>query len=216
MQAPLSLCTRPMESSATDEQLLRSAKSGERAALGELLLRHGGFVRERIQINPRWRSVLEPNDVMQVTYFEAFEQIRKFTGPASSFPRWLKRIADNNLRDAVQYLERAKRPPPDKRLTAPENGDGVGMLYELIEEGGVTPSRQAGTREIRALLEEEIDRLPDDYRHVIRQVFLEGRTVRDVAAAMGRTPGAVHLLRIRAVKRLGELLGSGSRFFSQH
>jgi len=205
-----------MDMNVSDEQLLRRARLGEKGALGELLLRHGPLVRERIQINPRWRSVLEPNDVMQVTYFEAFEQIRRFSGSASSFPRWLKRIADNNLRDAVQFLERAKRPQPEKRLVASETGDGVAVLYEMIEEGGVSPSKQAGTREIRALLEAEIDRLPDDYRYVIRQVFLEGRPVRDVAADMGRTPGAVHLLRIRAVKRLAESLGSGSRFFSHH
>lgn len=205
-----------MDMKVTDEKLLRRAQQGDKSALGELLMRHGPGVRERIQINPRWRSVLEPSDIMQVTYFEAFEQIRRFSGGATSFPRWLKRIADNNLRDAIQFLERAKRPQPNKRLVSPENADGVALLYEMIEEGGVSPSRQAGTREIRSLLEEEISRLPDDYQYVIRQIFLEGRGAREVAKDMGRTPGAIHLLRIRAVKRLSEALGSGSRFFSHH
>ncbi|HPF41475.1 MAG TPA: sigma-70 family RNA polymerase sigma factor [Phycisphaerae bacterium] len=205
-----------MDMTTSDEQLLNRARQGDTASLGELLLRHGPQVRERLQINARWRAVLEPNDIMQVTYFEAFEQINRFTGTAASFPRWLKRIADNNLRDAIQYLDRAKRPPPDRRVVSSETGDGVAMLYELIEEGGVSPSRQAGMHEIRQVLEAEIDRLPDDYQRVIRRLFLEGKSVGDVAEEMGRTTGAIHLLRIRAVKRLGEMLGSGSRFFSHH
>lgn len=205
-----------MDMTLSDEQLLKDARIGDKAALGELLLRHGPEVRARLQINSRWRSVLEPNDVMQVTYFEAFEQINRFTGTATSFPRWLKRIADNNLRDAIQYLDRAKRPPPERRVVSSETGDGVAMLYELIEEGGVSPSKQAGRREIRKVLDAEIDRLPDDYQRVIRRLFLEGKSAVEVAQEMGRTSGAIHLLRIRAVKRLGEMLGSGSRFFSHH
>ncbi|MCB9852883.1 MAG: sigma-70 family RNA polymerase sigma factor [Phycisphaerales bacterium] len=205
-----------MDTTLSDEQLLQRARHGDKSALGDLLLRHGPHVRERLQINSRWRAVLEPNDIMQVTYFEAFEQISRFTGTATSFPRWLKRIADNNLRDAIQFLDRAKRPPPDRRVVSSETGDGVAMLYELIEEGGVSPSRQAGMHEIRQVLEDEIDRLPDDYQRVIRRLFLEGKSVSDVAEEMGRTSGAIHLLRIRAVKRLGEMLGSGSRFFSHH
>lgn len=198
----------------TDDGLLIEAKRGDRAALGELLLRHGPAIRATLQINPKWQSVLEVNDVMQVTYFEAFEQIDRFTGNAKSFRRWLRRIANNNLRDAIQAMERAKRPHPDRRIERTASDDAPDILYGVFQDPDGTPSRHAAAKEIRGLLESEIDRLPPDYRTVIREHFLEGHSIAEIAEHMGRTSGAVHLLRIRAVKRLNKLMGSGSRFFS--
>jgi len=198
----------------TDESLLVAAKGGDKEALGELLLRHGPVVRAGLQINPKWQSVLEPNDVMQVTYFEAFEQIDRFTGNGPSFRRWLRRIANNNLRDAIQAMERAKRPHPDKRVERTSSDESPEALFGLFQEGGATPSRHAAMNEVRALLESEIERLPTDYRTVIKQHFLDGHSVSEIAKEMGRTSGAVHLLRIRALRKLETIMGTGSRFFS--
>lgn len=200
--------------SVTDDSLLVAAKKGDKEALGELLLRHGPIVRAGLQINPKWQSVLEPNDVMQVTYFEAFEQIDRFTGNGPSFRRWLRRIANNNLRDAIQALERAKRPHPDKRIERTSSDESPEALFGIFQERNNTPSQHAATNEVRALLESEIDRLPNDYRKVIREHFLDGHSVAEIAKDMGRTAGAVHLLRIRALRKLESIIGSGSRFFS--
>jgi hypothetical protein len=59
----------------SDQALLRVAKTGDMDALGTLLKRHGPGVRAGLQINPKWRSVLEVDDVMQVTYFDAAHYI---------------------------------------------------------------------------------------------------------------------------------------------
>ncbi len=42
---------------------------------------------------------------------------------------------------------------------------------------------------------------------------LEGRSVEDVAGALGRTPGAAYMLRARAHRWLREILGRSSDFF---
>lgn len=198
----------------SDEQLLLRAQSGDKNALSELLLRHGPSIRSGLKINPKWRSVLDPEDVMQVTYFEAFERIAHLKEGARSFPAWLQRIAENNLRDAIAWLQREKRPQPERRVRKAEDHDPLAWLYDLISGGGGSPSRHAMGNETLKLLEEEIDKLPRDYGEVLRDVFLEGRSVADVADRMGKTPGAVHLLRIRAVERLRARLGSGSKFLS--
>lgn len=200
----------------SEDQILRRAKNGDRNSLVELLLHHGPMIRSGLDINRKWRSVLEANDIMQVTYFEAFEQIVRFEGDAKAFPRWLRRIADNNLRDAIQGLEREKRPQPDARVRPPDNGDDIVWLQELISGSVATPSRHAAGNEARQLLEAEIDKLPEDYGKVLRLVFFDGKPVGEVADEMGKTRGAVHLLRIRAINRLRERLGSGSQFFSFH
>jgi len=203
-------------SDTSDDHLLRRARTGDKEAVGELLLRHGPAIGQRLDINKKWQSILESKDVMQVTYFEAFEQIARFDGDARAFPNWLRRIAENNLRDAIQGLERAKRPQPEKRVAGGPNAkdDPVG-LYELVT-GDASPSRHAARNEARMILEAEIDTLPDAYRMVLRLVYLEDKSVADVALLIGRTKGAVHLLRIRAVDRLRNRLGSASRFLSYH
>ena len=49
---------------------------------------------------------------------------------------------------------------------------------------------------------------------MIRLYDLEGRPIAEVAAEMGRSSGAVHMLRARAHDRLRELLGPESAFFT--
>src|SRR5262245_41502910 len=79
--------------------LINAAVCGDPDALSTLLGRHGPAIERSLQISSVWRSALEPADVMQVTYLEAFLQIRRFD-PArgASFEAWLRRIAENNLR----------------------------------------------------------------------------------------------------------------------
>ncbi len=197
-----------------DEQLLLRAKTGDKNALSDLLLRHGPPIRSGLTINPKWRSVLDADDIMQITYFEAFGQIAHFKGAADSFPGWLQRIAENNLRDAIDWLQREKRPQPEQRVTKSEQHDPLAWLFDLISGGAGSPSRHAMGNETLKLIEDEIDNLPRDYAEVMKGIFLEGRPVADVADQMGKTTGAVHLLRIRAIERLRARLGSGSKFLS--
>src|SRR5687767_13718056 len=65
------------------------------------------------------RPIFDADDVMQITCLEAFLHIREFV-PArpGSFAAWLRRLAENNLRDTVRELQRDKRPPPGKRVVA--------------------------------------------------------------------------------------------------
>ena len=73
---------------------------------------------------------------------------------------------------------------------------------------------RAGPKEVSELLNKSLDRLPLDHRQVVRVYDLEGRSAAEVAGTMGRSQGAVHMLRARAYDRLRELLGAESRFFS--
>src|SRR5262245_5710378 len=87
--------------------LLHRAVGGDEDALTKLLAEHGPRVERTLSIARQWRSVLEPADVMQVTYLEAFLQIPRFDLRRSEpFEAWLGRIATNNLRDALRGLQR--------------------------------------------------------------------------------------------------------------
>jgi RNA polymerase sigma-70 factor (ECF subfamily) len=205
-------------STDSDEILLESARRGDADAFSELLERHGTQVRRRIaaKISAHWRASLDAADVMQVTYMEAFMHIRSFTprGP-EAFLAWLTGVAENNLRDAIKGLEAAKRPDPRRQVATPHEHDAYVALLDGLGFTSSTPSQHAAQHESRAVLNEILGKMPADYQMVIRQYDLEGRPIADVAAAAGRSVGAVYMLRARALDRLRELLPPVSAFFSR-
>lgn len=198
----------------TLQPLIERAVQGDADSLGELLGRFGPRIEAQLRISRPWRTMLEPGDVMQVTYLEAFLQIASFRpDQSSSFEAWLARIAENNLRDAIRGLERQKQLPPSKRIAEPNSSDSYVGLYEQLAATTTTPSRIAARKDVERLMQAAIDRLPPDYATAVRLYDLEGRSMNDITTMMNRSAGAVHMLRARAHQRLGELLGSASAWF---
>lgn len=54
----------------------------------------------------------------------------------------------------------------------------------------------------------------DDQREIIRLRFLESRPVAEIAARLGKTEAAVHMLSHRGLKSLEELMGSITLYLS--
>lgn len=202
--------------SNTDEELIRKAVSGDTAALEELLNRHAAAVRQRLVIDRKWSNVLDVDDVMQVTFMEAFLHIHKFDpGNAIAFTAWLRRIAENNLRDAVKELERQKRPQPEQRVVPSNRDESAAAFIEQLGVTHSTPSRSAAGHEMLSALHAALGALPGDYADVVRLYDLECRPIAEVAATMKRSAGAVHMLRSRAYDQLRELLGPESNFITR-
>lgn len=200
-----------------DQSLLQRAVEGDATALRVLLEHFGGEVRSRIRgrIEKRWQASLDEDDVMQVAYLEAFLHIDQLTArDSATFLGWLTRIAENALRDAVRGLSRQKRPDPARRVMASCGPDSYVGLLECLGVTTTTPSREAARRDASAILEAAVGRLPEDYKTAVRLYDLEGRPVAEVASTMGRSAGAVHMLRARAHDRLREDLGTSSQFFT--
>lgn len=200
----------PNEAAHDADGRLKRAIAGDVDSLTALLEQFGPSIRARLKgrIAPHWRAVLDESDIMQVTYLEAFLDIRLFqaAGP-NAFEAWLTRIARNNLQSAIRELTRAKRPDPRRRAHAPPGHDSRVTLLESLVGEETTPSMIVRRRESLDLLDAAVAGLPADYQRVIRLYDLEGQPVEAVAAALGRSPGAVFMLRARAHERLKALLG---------
>lgn len=195
--------------------MVSRAVKGDTDSLSALLSFYGPRVERRLEIGRHWRAMLEPGDVMQVTYLEAFLQIGTFRPEqAASFEAWLYQIAENNLRDAIRGLDRQKQMPPARRINvAPNSDDSYTGLYQELAATTTTASRVAVRKDTQRLLQAAIDRLPPDYAMTVRLYDLEGKSIAEVGAALKRSSGAVHMLRARAHERLGELLGTASSWF---
>ncbi len=200
------------------EQMIQRAVAGDEEALVALLAEHGPIVSRRVasRISARWNAQIEADDVMQVTYLEAFLRIQQFSPQGTgAFQRWLERIAENNLRDAVKELERQKRPNPQRRVHGAGSDESYVGFLESIGFTTTTPSQHLGRNELRQALDEAIRLLPGDYAVVLREYDLMERSAAEVAERLQRTVGAVYMLRARAVDRLRDLLGRDPIFFSR-
>jgi len=198
-------------------ELLAKASAGDREAASELFNRHGPLVRERLghEIPKRFCSVLTAEDVMQETYIDALLGIGRFVPYGEgSFESWLTTIAKNNLRNAIEALDAEKRGGDRRRIVPFNPEESVAALYELLGATSNTPSRQAATAEAQRALQRAIGQLPEDYQCVVRLYDLERCPIEEVAASLGRRPGAVFMLRARAHHALRTLMGDSSQYFS--
>jgi len=200
-----------------ESEQLRQAAAGDRGALRALLETYGPPVWTEIDrdISAVWRSSIDADDVMQISYLEAFLRIDKMTATdGATFKAWLRRIAQNNLRDAIKQLDRQKRPSPTKRVHASSGDDSYVTLVERLGQTSATPSRHVARHEAAAVIDAALDRLPPDYARVIRLYDLQNREIAEVADEMQRSAGAIHMLRARAHERLRDLLGTETDFFT--
>lgn len=192
-----------------DDPLVLAAVSGDSDALEELLEASGGSVRGALDIAPRWRRAFDPDDVLQVTFLEAFLRIGTLRGSTRpEFIAWLQRIADNNVRGAIRAMERDKRPESRERLTSGPGGESSRTLLARLAEDEPSIGTRLGDSEILEALKAAVARLPQSYRDVVRGVDLEERPAAEVAAELGRSIGAVYMLHSRALDRLRELMGA--------
>src|SRR5262249_45039647 len=95
----------------------------------------------------------------------------------------------------------------ERRLAAAgPSSTGSPRLDDWLLKTTTTPSRVALKKERAAMLAEALARLPDDYREVLVLRHLQELDFPEVAEKMGRSPGAVRVLWVRALKKLREQL----------
>ena len=177
--------------------LLREARQGSREALGELYSLYGArllaFIRMRIGGDLRAR--VDSRDILQSALLKSFQRIEQFEGDTgATLMGWLMRIAENEIRDQVDYHHRQRR---DADAAVP------------IDAGGVDLAAQVRSAFSEAVVSEEAERLgaalralDPDHRDVIVLRKLEELSFKEVAARMGRSEDACRMLLARAMVAL--------------
>jgi RNA polymerase sigma-70 factor (subfamily 1) len=204
-----------MNDAAEIQTLADQPSHCDAAALEHLLDRYRAPLLDyaRRHIPTKLRGVLEPNDVLQDTFFEAFRRLNQFNPrDADSSYRWLVTIARTRIINAVKAHGAAKRGGLAQGHKLLVNGEPlVSMLAELAVYER-TPSQSAIAHELAAALEQSISRLPPDYQTAIRLRYIERQNVDAIAVALGRSQRAVHMVCNRALKALRKDLRSESHF----
>ncbi|HEU4690384.1 MAG TPA: RNA polymerase sigma factor [Vicinamibacterales bacterium] len=170
----------------SDEQVITRVLAGD-TALFEVLMRR---YNERLYRAARaiLRDENEAEDVMQQAYVNAYAHLRQFDG-RSKFSTWLTRIAVH------EALARARR---RGRYLTMDLEDASAIEFPQAHDGTPDPERLAIARELGAVLESAIDRLPDGAREVFVLRQIEGMRTDEVADALGVSEAVVKTRLSRA------------------
>ena len=191
-----------------DDQLVELARARDEAAVRALTQRYN---RRLFRVA---RSILrddaEAEDVVQETYVRAMTGLEHFRGDAA-FGTWITRIAMN---EALGRLRR-RRPTVDWESYG-KNRMPAEIINFPLSAMSSDPERTMAQDEIREVLENAIDELPDAFRAVFVARVVEGMSVEETADLFGlrnetvktRLHRARNLLRDALDKQLGPALTS--------
>ncbi len=164
--------------SGDDERLLIEAATTDPRRFGALYERNFDRVYAYVARRAGDREAAE--DLTAEVFHHALASLGRFEWRGIPFAAWLTQIARNALADRWQRVARERGEP------APGPADD-GVPAEADR---------------RAILAQLVAALPHDQRHVVVERFVEGRSVREIAEALGRSEGAVKQLQLRALRSL--------------
>jgi RNA polymerase sigma-70 factor (ECF subfamily) len=159
----------------------------------------------RLQVDPRFRAKFDPSDIVQETLLEAVRDWPKFRGATDAeLAAWLRQILAHVLQHAMRRFGVKKRDLGREVSLEEALAGSSRLLGDALAAPESSPSQHAGRQELELRLAAALCRLPADYAEVILLRNIESLPHEEVARRMGRSPGAVRMLWVRALARLRE------------
>jgi RNA polymerase sigma-70 factor, ECF subfamily len=181
------------ETASDDAELLERIRGGATDDFAELVRRHQSRV---FAILHRYeRDAHKVEDLAQETFLKAWRALGQFDGRAP-FEHWLSRIA---ARVALDHLRKEKR--RQNEIGLPELGDDALDWLRSDDEKSELDARSAAE-----LLDLAMRELSPADRMVITMQELEGRSVKEIAVALGASGVAVRVRAMRARSKLRQAL----------
>jgi RNA polymerase sigma-70 factor (ECF subfamily) len=173
---------RPM-AGEIDERLLIEAAQADPRRFAELYELH--FERVYSYVARRVRGRAEVEDITADVFHRALAGLARYEWRGAPFAAWLYRIAANAIVDRAQDAARESDTPPDCAAEDPglEDVERRASLYRLVRQ------------------------LPPDQRRVLEWRFAGQKSIREIAALLDRSEGAVKQLQFRALETLRALVG---------
>lgn len=189
---PFQVSTKQVDK-PTDRELVRRAREGDEVAFGLLVRRYQ---------RPAYAVALsvvgkheDAEDAAQEAFLVALQRLEECRNP-DRFGGWLLTIVRNRSKNLIrrESLRDTDEVPPSTQSKVP------------------TPDRVTETAELRGLLEEAMEDLPEVQREIVMLHDLEGWKHREIAERLDLPPGTVrshlHFARKALRKALRDLPGA--------
>jgi RNA polymerase sigma-70 factor (ECF subfamily) len=179
-----------------DSELAARAAAGDATAFEEIMRRHNR------RLFRTARAIVkddgEAEDVLQEAYLRALRALGKFRAE-SRLSTWLVRITAN---EALGRLRRKSAEIiPLEVAMATYDPEAMASLVETSDRG---PEHSAAGSQLRRIVEQQIDRLPDAFRLVFVLRAVEELSVEEVALALDIPEATVRTRFFRARSLLRE------------
>ncbi len=173
--------------------LIARAQESDRAAWDEIFNRH--YQRVYVFVFCRIGDAAAAEDVTADVFVEAWKGIRRFNYRGVPLISWLYRIAHNLLADFFQKRSRSRTQP--------------------LAEGSHEVADPRDATETVALWDEvstAFRKLTLDQQQVLISRFIEGLSLAETAALMGKKENAIKALEFRALRSVRNILGREGAF----
>lgn len=147
------------------------------------------------------RDDLEAEDVLQEVYTLAFAAIGSFRQDASLIT-WLTRIAINEARGRL----RRRHIHVDLDEVEAEQNAGAEVFMFPTGQGVDSPESEAGRAQVRRMLEQAVDTLPEPFRLVFIMRDVQECSIEETADTLGLRPETVKTRLHRARRLLRQAL----------
>lgn len=170
--------------------LVDLAKAGDAEAFGQLYDHYVQGVFRFIYYRVGSRPLAE--DLTSETFARGLRSIQRFNWQGKDFGAWLTTIARNLVADHFKSsrsrLEVITEVIPENRNTVPSPEEDVLSLIS------------------NELLYEAVNQLPKEQRDCVLMRFIQGLSIAQTAASLGRSEGAVKQLQLRAIRGLSKIV----------
>jgi len=179
----------------TDAELVERVQRGDKRAFDILVIKYQSKI---FSIISRFISDhAEVNDVAQDAFIKAYRALPNFRGE-SAFYTWLYRIAINT---AKNYLTARGRRPPASDIDS-QDAESYGVGVALRENA--SPERLMMRDQLKDVIFNTIEELPDDLKTAIRLREIEGLSYEAIAESMDCPVGTVRSRIFRAREAIDE------------
>ncbi len=168
----------------TDEELMKEAQAGNKAAFGELVTRYerplyGYLVR-------LLRNEESARDAFQDTWFRVLKALHRFDADLRFAP-WMYRIATNLCRDQMRRRKIRNHPSLDQPVGAEESA----VLGDFIADTNRLPDEDAGSSDVGEHVRRAVETLPPRQKEAFVLRHYQGLTYEEIARAQACSLTAV-------------------------
>ncbi|MEA1959505.1 MAG: sigma-70 family RNA polymerase sigma factor [Chloroflexota bacterium] len=168
--------------------IIERAAKGDAQSFAELYDAHVNRIYRYIFY--RVSDVGTAEDLTQEVFLKGWRSLHRFKKTGSPFVAWLMTIAHNLVID--HYRSQKHRPT---------------LLDETTPaDPSTSPHQMAESKWNQQKLKEGVGKLKPEQQQVIMMRFIEGFDYVEVAAALGKSEGAIRVIQHRALKELKEIL----------
>ncbi len=193
-------------------ELVGRAQGGDLSAYNRIFERYYERVLQivNIRLGKHIKRFVEAEDILQETFIAAVKTFDRFEmRHESSLIAWLARLAENKIREAVDYHHAQKRDRRrDRALVYVRDAMASGSLHFDPPASIDLPVDQVSNKELTGMMNECLSEMSDDHREVILLRLYHKGSWAWVAEQMGKpTEGAARELFRRAKLSLIKLMG---------